>query len=114
MPTLNNKQCWNPSCPNMKPCPVHGERKDHDRIRPDYYRWYYQKSWLVMRIRQLKRIPYCESCEEKGRYSIATEVDHIIPHRGDSALFFDSDNLQSLCESCHSAKTYTETLQEAR
>lgn len=28
-------------------------------------------------------------------------VDHIVPHKGDEALFFDSGNLQSLCKPCH-------------
>ncbi|MEP2204764.1 MAG: HNH endonuclease signature motif containing protein [Tateyamaria sp.] len=32
----------------------------------------------------------------------ATVVDHIIPHRGDEALFNDRNNLQSLCTPCHS------------
>lgn len=28
-------------------------------------------------------------------------VDHITPHKGDSTLFWDSGNWQSLCKSCH-------------
>jgi 5-methylcytosine-specific restriction protein A len=38
----------------------------------------------------------------------ANEVDHIKPHKGDMALFWDSSNWQSLCKPCHSAKTATE------
>ena len=31
----------------------------------------------------------------------ATVVDHIIPHKGDSDLFWDESNWQSLCKRCH-------------
>jgi len=31
----------------------------------------------------------------------ATVVDHITPHRGNTQLFWDSSNWQSLCEECH-------------
>ena len=39
---------------------------------------------------------------------MATDVDHIVPHRGDARLLYDENNLQSLCKSCHSRKTATE------
>jgi 5-methylcytosine-specific restriction protein A len=35
-------------------------------------------------------------------------VDHIIPHRGDQALFWDEENWQPLCLVCHNAKTARE------
>lgn len=28
-------------------------------------------------------------------------ADHIVPHRGDGRLFWDRNNLQCLCKSCH-------------
>jgi 5-methylcytosine-specific restriction endonuclease McrA len=28
-------------------------------------------------------------------------VDHIIPHKGDKALFWDEKNWQPLCKYCH-------------
>ena len=31
----------------------------------------------------------------------ACEVDHVVPHRGDRQLFWDANNLQSLCKPCH-------------
>ena len=34
-----------------------------------------------------------------------TLVDHIVPHRGDQALFWDEQNWQPLCKSCHDKKT---------
>jgi len=38
----------------------------------------------------------------------ATIVDHIVPHRGNQALFWDSSNWQCLCKPCHDRKTATE------
>ncbi len=37
--------------------------------------------------------------------AIATQVDHIIPHRGDPKLFWDRNNCQGACRPCHSRKT---------
>jgi 5-methylcytosine-specific restriction protein A len=39
---------------------------------------------------------------------LATQTDHIVPHRGNMKLFWDPKNWQSLCEGCHSYKTATE------
>ncbi|HWL55465.1 MAG TPA: HNH endonuclease [Paracoccus sp. (in: a-proteobacteria)] len=33
----------------------------------------------------------------------ATLVDHIKPHRGDKALFWNWNNWQALCAPCHSS-----------
>ena len=31
----------------------------------------------------------------------AIAVDHVTPHKGDEALFFDEDNWSPLCKPCH-------------
>lgn len=36
-----------------------------------------------------------------GKVVGATVVDHIKPHKGDEKIFFDANNLQSLCKPCH-------------
>ena len=41
-------------------------------------------------------------CLSRDMVEPADTVDHIKPHRGDAELFWDRDNLQSLCHSCHS------------
>lgn len=54
--------------------------------------------------------PFCKFCELRGETCQAEVVDHIIPHRGDKALFFDLSNWQSLCAHCHnSAKKQVES-----
>lgn len=47
----------------------------------------------------------CERCAKAGRRLIATVVDHRQPHRGDPALFYDLENLQSMSKACHDRKT---------
>jgi 5-methylcytosine-specific restriction endonuclease McrA len=40
-------------------------------------------------------------CEAAGLTVAATVVDHITPHKGDAALFWDPANWQPLCKRCH-------------
>ena len=41
-------------------------------------------------------------CEAHGRIRFADLIDHIQPHRGDERLFYDEENQQPLCSTCHS------------
>lgn len=47
-------------------------------------------------------------CVRDGRISPVAVTDHIVPHRGNPVLFWDPTNHQSLCVSCHNAKSRTE------
>jgi len=40
-------------------------------------------------------------CEAQGKVMAATVVDHIVPHKRDWNLFWDSANWQSLCKRHH-------------
>ncbi len=62
---------------------------------------YNRKAWHRLRTAQLRDEPTCRLCAEMGRVTAATVVDHVIPHKGDEALFFDPSNLQSLDKHCH-------------
>ena len=64
-------------------------------------RLYNTKAWYRLRAAQLRDEPLCRLCQQMGRVSPATVVDHIIPHKGDESLFFDPGNLQSLDKKCH-------------
>ena len=44
-------------------------------------------------------------CKKRRVVRPAEQVDHIIPHRGDFRLFWDSSNHQALCASCSNAKS---------
>jgi 5-methylcytosine-specific restriction protein A len=68
------------------------------------YGWKWQKE----RLFHLAKHPLCVYCEETGRVTAATTVDHRIPHRGDQTLFWDRSNWQSLCTNCHSSRKQRE------
>lgn len=57
--------------------------------------------WGQLRANQLAREPFCKFCLEDGKRTKAEVADHREPHRGDSKLFFDAGNLQSLCKLHH-------------
>ena len=69
--------------------------------RAEWHALYNRKVWKQTRLAVLQESPLCVRCMKLGRSIPATVVDHIIPHRGDETLFFDRDNLQSLCKPCH-------------
>jgi len=61
----------------------------------------YNARWEKSRLTYLAHHPLCTKCEASGHVTPATVVDHIIPHRGDQALFWDTANWQSLCKDHH-------------
>lgn len=63
----------------------------------------YTTKWEKARLTFLKRNPLCRLCALEGRLAPANVVDHVIPHRGDNALFWDRGNWQPLCTTCHSS-----------
>lgn len=66
-------------------------------------RLYDRARWRRERAAYLRAHPLCCFCEAQGRTTLATVVDHIVPHRGDPELFWDQDNWQGLCATDHSA-----------
>lgn len=65
----------------------------------------YDSRWRKARRLFLQQHPLCVHCEAEGIIKPATVVDHIVPHRGDKALFWAVDNWQALCERHHNIKT---------
>jgi 5-methylcytosine-specific restriction enzyme A len=68
----------------------------------------YGGAWQKARAGYLRLHPLCVHCQAEGRVTPATELDHIVPHKGDRALFWDSANWQPLCKPHHDAKTARE------
>lgn len=90
-------------CDKHKRVPVRGAESKA------WHRWYSLKVWTDdLRPNQLIREPFCRECLRHHRRTRATDVDHVLPHRGDWGRFTDRENLQSLCHGCHSAKTMRE------
>jgi 5-methylcytosine-specific restriction protein A len=62
------------------------------------------------KVRPLKlfRTPWCEYCKERDNtYTLATQVDHIVPLEDGGDPWAD-ENLKSSCFLCHSMKTANE------
>jgi 5-methylcytosine-specific restriction protein A len=68
----------------------------------------YGARWRKVRDGWLKSHPLCVRCQVLGIVKAATDLDHIVPHKGDMVRFWDPSNWQSLCHACHSFKTATE------
>ena len=50
--------------------------------------------------------PVMSRCHAEGRIVAATQTDHVVPHKGNQALFWDSEhNWQSLCAECGARKS---------
>ena len=88
--------------PTCEACTV----RPKDDKRPSARERGYDSAWDKARKGYLGKHPLCAECERKGLERLATVVDHIVPHRGDKDLFWDSDgNWQALCTGCHNRKT---------
>lgn len=61
----------------------------------------YGRRWGKARLTYLKRNPLCVMCKAQGKVAAATVCDHIVPHKGNQKLFWDSSNWQALCEVHH-------------
>ncbi len=70
----------------------------------------YDSRWQKARAGWLRSHPLCAdpAGSHQNQVVLATDIDHIVPHKGDKALFWDSSNWQGLCKSCHSTKTAKE------
>lgn len=75
---------------------------DKHRKDKEARKMYSTPQWRELRRRTLQAHPACVLCLKRdGRVVPATICDHIRPHKGDAELFFDPDNVQSLCRLCH-------------
>jgi len=73
---------------------------------PEWRSWYKTARWQRMRLRVLQRDGYmCQATSVAlvGVYPAANSpvVDHIVPHRGNSKLFWDEGTLQAVSKSYH-------------
>ena len=110
MPSRVNVPCRHPGCSALIP---YGQKycEEHKKLHPEATRSASSRGYGAAWQRESKRFlsmpehRLCEECLKDGRYVKATVVDHIKPHRGDPALFWDRSNWRGLCKSCHDKKT---------
>lgn len=115
MPTASQRPCRTPGCAALvafghcSACA--GKRKKYEPVRATAAQRGYGSRWQKARAAYLAAHPLCVDPhgEHAGRVVAADVVDHIIPHRGDKALFWDGqNNWQPLCKRCHDIKTARE------
>lgn len=83
--------------------------RDRMRARQDHRRLYQSKEWRALRLAVLERDGWV--CQATGVYLVAGRtapnaavVDHITPHRGDPALFFDASNCRAVSKAWHDSE----------
>src|SRR5450756_2332853 len=86
-------------------------QQEIDRHRHDN-KVYGNTTWRRLRRIKLSNNPLCELCLARGVVVQASQIDHIIPVAKQPELRLSLDNLQSLCETCHSKKTREENRRE--
>lgn len=114
MPRAIPKACRKPGCPKLSHsrngwCEEHQssswERSHQGRSASQRG---YGAAWRKLRKRILERDNWlCQVCMSTGQVSQASAVDHIKPKSKGGTD--DERNLQSICETCHKAKTSEES-----
>ena len=110
MSKCNRLGCLNPGVGQGR-CEAHGGvRKDkyYGRKIRDHHKLYNTAQWQALRKNILYKYPTCQRCQTYGYLTAGVDVDHVQPHRGNSDLFYNLSNLQTLCRSCHSWKSQRE------
>lgn len=64
--------------------------------------------WKAVSRRHKRHEPLCRACKAQGITRAAQQVDHVVPIHVAPGLAFVRSNLQSLCTSCHAAKSAVE------
>lgn len=112
---MKTKLCMKSGCgraaiPGKNYCSKHSELEEQKRKvftkrggSSAYHNLYTSSRWRRESKEFLRFYPDCVECGKPAKI-----CDHIIPHRGDTSLFWDRNNWQPLCWSCHSRKTFKE------
>ena len=81
-------------------------RRDAERHRVSARARGYDTNWDKARKGHLAHNPLCRYCEvgawgDEPRTTPAEMVDHLYPHNGDQAVFWDTARWVSCCHACH-------------
>lgn len=88
-----------PAVPYLSADKVQASR-DRDRIVV-WRAWYKTARWQKLRWMVLVQAAFtCAKCAAVSE-GAGLVADHVMPHRGNAALFWNRDNLQCLCKHCH-------------
>lgn len=115
MPTRLRGPCQDPSlCPNRQApgspyCAAHTQQQstEYERARGSAAARGYGHTWRKLRLMVLRRDPLCVDPFKVLCSTPSHHADHIIPKQAGGTDSLE-DNLQGLCDSCHSRKTLLE------
>jgi len=108
MPMKPRRYCAEAGCTNRVAggrCRLHAAQHERERPNASIRHLYHTPRWEALKAQVRREQPLCPLCEADGRTVAGTQTDHVRPHRGDEALFFDIANLQNLCDVHHAMKT---------
>lgn len=116
MATRSMRPCTHPGCGALVTagrCERHqvAVRRADDQRRGSAHSRGYDYRWRKYAKRFLREHPLCECPVCRAGAGVVRQsevVDHIVPHRGDMALFWDPANHQAMAKQCHDRKTATE------
>jgi 5-methylcytosine-specific restriction endonuclease McrA len=78
------------------------QNTDYDRRRGSARERGYDARWDRASLGFRQRNPLCLGCSAVGRTASTSVTDHVIPHRGDMAIFWDREQWQPACDWHHS------------
>ena len=85
------------------------------RDNPEISKKYKSKKWQRLRYKKIILNPLCERCLKKGIYNSAKIVHHkeYVTDKNflDDNIFFNIDNLESLCQECHNKEHFGEDVE---
>jgi 5-methylcytosine-specific restriction protein A len=115
VPSAPLRYCAEPGCPERT---ATHRCVQHQKAKRDYEQRFqsgggkYGRPWRRATQQWIAADPdtraWCTHCKAEGKDVLGEETDHIRPHRGDQALFWDEANWQRLCRRHHSMKTAQE------
>lgn len=80
------------------------QRDQHREATQHWRAWYRTARWYRLRMQVFTRDLFQCQRRECGLVTGDPRLlvcDHVEPHRGDEARFWDMRNLQTLCKPCH-------------
>lgn len=108
--TRSLRACTKAGCPNLTDRGLCTACRSALPPRPTARQRGYDSKWDEARKGFLAKHPRCECPAHKGKPDAppSNTVDHIIPHKGDKALFWNRANWRAMAKPCHDAKTAKE------
>lgn len=109
-----------PLLPTLQPTLGYISQGEQDRNRYRYSTepwrvWYGSARWKQLRWQVCVRDLFtCQLCHRIAGRKGEAVADHKVPHRGNALLFWDENNVQTICKSCHDSVRQSEDKQKWR